>query len=87
MLGYALLGFSYFRGVNSRNRWAYFGAVLAVFIYAISDEFHQSFVAGRNSSLVDVGIDTVGACLGLIALRYFSILKKIVFLKMPGPVN
>jgi VanZ family protein len=33
--------------------------------YAGSDEFHQSFTAGRHPSPVDVGIDAVG---GLIAL-------------------
>ena len=28
--------------------------------YAISDEFHQSFIEGRNGSPLDVVIDTVG---------------------------
>jgi VanZ family protein len=36
--------------------------------YAASDEFHQSFTAGRHPSLVDVGIDSVGALLFLLAL-------------------
>ena len=36
--------------------------------YAATDEFHQSFTAGRHPSLVDVGIDSVGALLFLIAL-------------------
>ena len=87
MLGYALLGFSYLRVINSHNRWAYFAAVIAVVIYAISDEYHQSFVAGRNSSIVDVGIDTLGASLGMIALRTIHGLQRIVFLNMPGTIN
>ena len=87
MLGYALLGFSYLRVINSRNRWAYWAAVMAVVIYAITDEFHQSFVPGRNSSLVDVGIDTVGASLGMIVLRAIHGLQRIVFLKMPGTID
>jgi len=29
--------------------------------YAITDELHQGFVAGRTPSPVDVGIDTLGA--------------------------
>jgi len=34
--------------------------------YACSDEFHQSFVPGRNSSLTDVMLfDTAGGLLGL----------------------
>lgn len=42
-------------------------AVAAAFtisvLYAASDEFHQSFVPGRNGSPVDVLIDTAGAAL------------------------
>jgi VanZ family protein len=34
-------------------------------LYAISDEFHQSFVSSRYGSPLDVLIDTVGAALGL----------------------
>jgi VanZ family protein len=36
--------------------------------YAASDEFHQSFTAGRHPSPVNVGIDSVGAMLLLLAL-------------------
>jgi VanZ family protein len=36
--------------------------------YAATDEFHQSFTAGRHPSPVDVGIDSVGALLCLLAL-------------------
>jgi VanZ family protein len=36
--------------------------------YAASDEFHQSFTAGRNPSVVDVSIDSVGAVIALAAL-------------------
>ena len=36
--------------------------------YAASDEFHQSFTAGRQPSPVDVGIDSLGALVALLAL-------------------
>ena len=36
--------------------------------YAASDEFHQSFTAGRHPSPIDVGIDSIGAALALLAL-------------------
>lgn len=36
--------------------------------YAATDEFHQSFTSGRHPSPVDVGIDSVGALLFLLAL-------------------
>lgn len=34
-------------------------------LYAFSDEFHQSFVVGRNGSLWDVLIDTLGIAIGI----------------------
>jgi VanZ family protein len=36
--------------------------------YAASDEFHQSFTAGRHPSPVDVGIDSLGALVALLAV-------------------
>ena len=36
--------------------------------YAGSDEFHQSFTAGRHASGVDVGIDSAGAAIALVVL-------------------
>ena len=36
--------------------------------YAISDEYHQSFVPGRHPSPIDVGIDLVGITLAIVVL-------------------
>lgn len=36
-------------------------ALVLCALYAATDEFHQGFVAGRGPSVVDVGIDTLGA--------------------------
>ena len=33
--------------------------------YAATDEWHQTFVRGRHGSPIDVGIDAVGALIGL----------------------
>ena len=40
--------------------------------YAISDEWHQTFVPGRHGRPFDVGVDTVGALLmlGLLYTRW-----------------
>lgn len=35
-------------------------------LYAMSDEWHQTFVIGRTGALLDVAIDSFGAMLGLI---------------------
>ena len=66
-LGYALLGLAYFFALPPRLRAGYrwLLALLMAILFALSDEFHQSFVEGRNSSLTDVLIDTVGAALAL----------------------
>jgi VanZ family protein len=31
-------------------------------LYGASDEFHQTFVPGRNGQLFDVGVDAAGVC-------------------------
>ncbi len=43
------------------KRQVFYTALGLTFLYACSDEFHQSFVAGRRGSIVDIGIDTTGA--------------------------
>ena len=68
MLGYALLALSCLRGLAGRRvitRRLGFLAVLLACLYAVSDEFHQAFVPGRNSSPYDVMIDMLGAMLGV----------------------
>ena len=69
MLGYALLARSYLwalGGSRSKN-WALAWGLAVV--YAATDEFHQLFVPGRGAWIVDVGIDGVGALLGLLIAR------------------
>jgi VanZ family protein len=46
------------------------GTVLLVFLYAASDEFHQSFVPNRRPLFTDVLIDTAGGSLGLLGLWF-----------------
>lgn len=38
-------------------------------VFAATDEFHQSFVAGRGPSVMDVGIDSIGVFAALIVVR------------------
>lgn len=46
-------------------------AWLLALLYACSDEFHQIFVAGRHASLLDVGIDAIGAAIALAVWAWF----------------
>jgi hypothetical protein len=41
-------------------------ALVAGVLYAVSDELHQTFVAGRSGSPVDVAIDAVGVTVGVV---------------------
>lgn len=34
-------------------------------LYGVSDEFHQSFVPRRDASIMDVGVDALGAMAGV----------------------
>ena len=64
-LGYGLLALAYlyaFRLSPTKLKFAWLLALL----YAILDEFHQSFVAGRYASWVDVMIDSVAAAIALL---------------------
>jgi VanZ family protein len=55
------------QGLSSREA-AYFGILLAV-SYALTDELHQAFVPGRHATVLDVGIDYVGAASACLLAR------------------
>jgi VanZ family protein len=48
-----------------RPRRAAFCIVVAS-VYSLTDEFHQSLVFGRHASLLDCGLDTIGAALAML---------------------
>lgn len=54
-------------------------SVLASGLYAMSDEFHQLFVAGRAGRWMGVGIDTFGAITGILLIAI--IIKIFLFVK------
>lgn len=53
-------------------------SILICFLYAITDEYHQTFVKGRTGQFSDVLIDTIGASIAssLAALTYVKIRRK-----------
>lgn len=44
---------------------------LFVTLYAATDEWHQSFVPGRNGTVMDVFVDSVGGLAGFFLRRIF----------------
>jgi VanZ family protein len=70
---YALLCFLWWRPLTTRTgpKKAVVLALVICVVYAISDEYHQSFVPGRSSEPSDVGIDSAGAFLAaLLIIRH-----------------
>ena len=73
---YAVLSLLLWRAVrkpdkNNPRPWRWREAMIAiliVFAYASSDEFHQRFVPTRTPLVSDVFIDTGGAVVGMLAL-------------------
>lgn len=65
VVGYAMLAISYWRafGFNPKKRWI---AWLLAVVYAVTDEYHQSFVPFRHSTAFDVLVyDNLGALTSL----------------------
>ena len=54
-------------------------SILVGLSYAISDEFHQSFIPGRTASPIDVIIDTVGVFTGIIIVLILISVYKALF--------
>ena len=72
MAEYGLLAFLWWRPLRElvAGRAAVAAAAAIALLYAVSDEFHQSFVEGRHGTPLDVLIDAVGiAAVALVLLR------------------
>ena len=51
-----------------KNKWKIVITIGIGMLYAISDEFHQSFSPGRTPKITDVYIDTLGVFLGVLLI-------------------
>ena len=71
---YAILGFLAARAFRTsprpaiRDRWLLI-CVTMIVVYALMDEFHQSFVPGRTPDVNDWLVDIAGAAVAIIACR------------------
>lgn len=79
---YAVLVFLFFRAasqsIGKRRAIAY--AALFALTFALSDEYHQTFISGRSGNAVDATIDSLGIFLSvfLIDKRFLDVsIKKV----------
>jgi VanZ family protein len=74
---YAILGllaaraFSTSRHFRLRLRW-FVASLVLIGIYALSDEYHQSFVPSRTASIYDSMIDIAGGLTALVLLALWK---------------
>ena len=78
-LGYTVLGLTYLWGLGIRKRQSYWIAFVMAIVYALTDEFHQNFTAGRHPAFGDVGIDSSGALLG-VCMAYLLYYRRAKFI-------
>lgn len=76
-----LLIYAFLVSIQSRHKkllLVFLVTILICFLYACSDEYHQTFVVGRTGQFSDVLIDSVGALLGsgLSSVIYVFFRKK-----------
>ncbi|MBS4178247.1 VanZ family protein [Lederbergia citrea] len=70
---FGLLAILFYNSFEKRN---FFIAWMITTLYAATDEIHQVFVPSRTGSVVDVGIDSLGALIALLLLKIYIAKKK-----------
>jgi VanZ family protein len=70
---YFVLGYLVARSFGKKGAVGFIFALVFCLLYAGSDEWHQTFVAGRQASFSDWGVDGVGSVVGI--LGYYLGLK------------
>jgi len=78
LIAYGVLGATVFFAFTPGKRCSFprkyiIMAVLVALIYGILDEFHQSFIPGREVSAGDVLADLTGGIAGVLLHRYFDL--------------
>lgn len=73
---YFILTFLLYRAFNGSFKATTGGnfvcSAIVAFLYAVSDELHQAFVPGRNCTLQDVFIDTIGIIGFYFTIRFIK---------------
>lgn len=70
---YIVLYYLLFRAWSNRServsRKMFVWSIAVAVLYALSDEWHQTFVPGREGTLRDVGFDTIGVLLSYVQIK------------------
>ncbi|CAM4125702.1 VanZ family protein [Lederbergia lenta] len=66
---FGLLAILIFNGIGQKRPWL---AWLLTTIYAATDEIHQAFLPERTGSVMDVGLDSIGALLAVCGMMYLK---------------
>lgn len=75
---YCIFGFLIARAFYNQTRYSSLKKNLFLFtlllgtLYGISDEFHQYFVPGRYSEILDVIADSVGTAIGFLIFYFWG---------------
>jgi VanZ family protein len=72
IIGYALLAAAYLFGIGKKDSSSLIIASLMCILYALSDEYHQSFIPGRHPSPIDIMIDSIGITIGLLIIHRYN---------------
>ena len=67
LIEYAVLSVLIVFAILSPNK-----TIFLSYLYSLTDEFHQSFVSGRDGRFRDTLIDLLGIFIGLIVLQFFK---------------
>lgn len=78
---YMVLGMSLLLSREKTGKREILEVVGFVILYAISDEYHQRFIPGREASFRDIFIDTLGGISGVLVVKMMFYTKNIDFYK------
>lgn len=73
--GMGVLTWRAFSHLLTRYEVLFLASLIFCSFYGLSDEWHQSFVIGRNSSAADWLADTIGGFLGTFASYWYTLRK------------
>ena len=79
---YHILAFFFFTGflhitiIQGKNKKLILGTTILAILYAILDELHQYFIPGRQCSIRDIGLDTIGIIFASMTYLILLLRKK-----------